>query len=311
MNDDFFLALLVSMAEGGAEISIMLNVGGKIVCGDMISEREYFEVTASKISTGTPGLRDLFAETPSIADRAAMDRLDEEEDPEAAKEARQEMAKSFVHLKNSYLLSQNLLRPRACSRPAENVNCSGTSARRWTAGLSRVEISQDRDSHVSSARDQACPSSVNVVEATDMRSRRIASSRSDLRSFSNFSRLRLVTKLPPKRFPRSVTLCAHGSRRRPSRRSWDSRAESSLAHPQYSCGPGPPAANCPPTGSTSLSAARNTSCSAFEYGAERLRSGRSRSLAGRPSTRPKTNDRSAFCLRAPKISKAAWRGSGQ
>ena len=106
MSADFYLGILVSMAEGGAEVPVMLNVGGKIVCGDMISERRYFEETADRMTSDMPGLQDVFAGIPDMLDEASTDQLEDEDSPDMAEEMRKEVAQSFVHLRDSYLLSE-------------------------------------------------------------------------------------------------------------------------------------------------------------------------------------------------------------
>jgi len=102
--DDFFLSTLLKMVEKGARTSITISVRGTVIEGDMISEREFFEETAAKITSDNPEheewARDLFGSLPAYMDEAAMSTFDVGEDPETMREFRETVASSFIHLKN-------------------------------------------------------------------------------------------------------------------------------------------------------------------------------------------------------------------
>lgn len=77
MNQDDLLGLLISVAEsGGARFPVILSVGGNIIEGEVVTEREYFEEMASMIG-GDPDSKEVFANIPGWMDEAAMRGLDE------------------------------------------------------------------------------------------------------------------------------------------------------------------------------------------------------------------------------------------
>jgi hypothetical protein len=111
LDNDILLSTLISMVEKGVETSITLSVRGTILCGDLISERGYFEGTAQMVTSNQPDnaefFQKLFSDLPGMLDRVAMERMDEGEEPEDAREDRERMATSFIHLKNTQVLSSS------------------------------------------------------------------------------------------------------------------------------------------------------------------------------------------------------------
>lgn len=118
MDRDLFMNTLVAMVESGkVEVPITINVGGTFLQGDMISQREFFEVTAAMITADDPAqqekIRQLFEGIPNLIDgmidRDVRERIDEGVDPdlveEDTEEIREKMLESFVHLKNVRVLS--------------------------------------------------------------------------------------------------------------------------------------------------------------------------------------------------------------
>ncbi len=100
------------MVEAGAEgIYVTLSIGGTTLHGELISEQRYFEGTSAKIRTDQPGnedaLRELFAGLPSTMDEAAMRLMDTGKDIEDIQKARKRLTTSFIHLKNTGLLSSS------------------------------------------------------------------------------------------------------------------------------------------------------------------------------------------------------------
>lgn len=104
MQQDILLELLISRVERSSmRFSVILSVGGTIVEGDVVSEREYFEEVASLIKSVNPDTQETFASVPDLMDHVAMRGLDEGRDPEITREFRENVSNSYVHLKNSVL----------------------------------------------------------------------------------------------------------------------------------------------------------------------------------------------------------------
>jgi hypothetical protein len=105
MDEDFWLRWLIATVEDSDfRTSITLSVHGTLLEGDLISEQEFFEGFASRITGDTPETqardRENFSTMPSQFDAAAMQGLDEGEDPEVVREARAAQATSFIHMTN-------------------------------------------------------------------------------------------------------------------------------------------------------------------------------------------------------------------
>ncbi len=86
MNDDYFLTMLIGCVKNGMSLPATLCVSGVVISGVLIDEDEYFESLAQGVNVGGAGddaeqWRELLREIPSVIDRAAMDRLDEGQDP--------------------------------------------------------------------------------------------------------------------------------------------------------------------------------------------------------------------------------------
>jgi hypothetical protein len=110
MDEDFFLYTLIDWAERGIEVPITLSVGGTLVAGYMISEEKYFEESAKVVRwTSDPAaekaLQDLFRSMSNAFDKAATEVVDAGSDPDAVREKRDEMAKSCLHLRDTYITS--------------------------------------------------------------------------------------------------------------------------------------------------------------------------------------------------------------
>ena len=126
MHQDILLGLLISRVErSGMRFSVILSVGGTIIEGDVVSEREYFEEVASLIRSDDPDTQETFANIPNLMDQVAMRGLDQGRDPEIVQEFRENVANSYVHLKNSVLWLEG-----------EDRNISGTL---WRGKLEAVD----------------------------------------------------------------------------------------------------------------------------------------------------------------------------
>jgi len=126
MHQDILLGLLISRVErSGMRFSVILSVGGTIIEGDVVSEREYFEEVASLIRSDDPDTQETFANIPNLMDQVAMRGLDQGRDPEIVQEFRENVANSYVHLKNSVLWLE-----------VERRNISGTL---WRGKLEAVD----------------------------------------------------------------------------------------------------------------------------------------------------------------------------
>jgi uncharacterized coiled-coil DUF342 family protein len=80
-----------------------------LLAGYMISEEKYFEEISKvvRMSAQRPDaeeyLQELFRSMSSTFDRVAMKLLDTGEDADDVREKRDEMARSFLHLKDTYI----------------------------------------------------------------------------------------------------------------------------------------------------------------------------------------------------------------
>jgi hypothetical protein len=108
-NDDFILKVLVGMAQAGTQMPITIIVGGTLLEGDMIGEAEFFEETAARLtSAGREQQRrfqELIGGLPATMDAAAMEGIDEGVEPEEMRKLREDVATSFIHLRNIRVFS--------------------------------------------------------------------------------------------------------------------------------------------------------------------------------------------------------------
>lgn len=95
MEEDYFLNMLVWRVETSEfRTDITLTIGGMILMGDMISEREFCEGLAASVPAEH---RDFFLNLPTEFDGLAARYAEEGTDP---MQVREELKESFIHLTN-------------------------------------------------------------------------------------------------------------------------------------------------------------------------------------------------------------------
>jgi hypothetical protein len=108
LSGDYLLVLLNKAIQDGGTVGLTLSTGGTVVTGEMVGEREYFEEIASLMQTNDPGLQEDFASMPHIIDQVAMEQLDKGADPEETRERTESRTISYIHLKNTAVLSEGV-----------------------------------------------------------------------------------------------------------------------------------------------------------------------------------------------------------
>ncbi len=100
--------MLVGWVKNGMSLPVTLCVSGVVISGVLINEDEYFEALAQDVNVVGAGdeeekWRELFRGIPSLVDSAAMDKLDEGQDPSEVAWMRQQMSAPFIHLRDTWV----------------------------------------------------------------------------------------------------------------------------------------------------------------------------------------------------------------
>ena len=105
---DSLLWRLISIAERGLSLPIVLTVGGTTIQGTIVSEAEYLERLSELVKASSPDraeqaehLREFLRSVPSTHDESAMEYLDEGLDPEEVRELRDALSQPFIHLSDT------------------------------------------------------------------------------------------------------------------------------------------------------------------------------------------------------------------
>ena len=103
------LILAVNDDPDTAKVPITLCVGGTLISGLMVSEREYFEEISSLFQSDddTDTVQNAIRRIPARTDEAVMRMMDEDEEPNDAADVRERLLTEYVHLQDTRVETQS------------------------------------------------------------------------------------------------------------------------------------------------------------------------------------------------------------